>query len=193
MKTWMLAARPKTLGAAIAPVVMGSAMAVEAGGFHLGSAVCCLLGALLIQIGTNFANDYFDHAKGADTSQRIGPTRATQGGPRFPGRNDAGHRAGFRARMRAGTLYRHARRLARSSRSALCRFCAACSTPAAPSRWLATSAWPTSSCSVFFGPVAVCGTYYVQTAPDRYRLPAGRRGGGLVFRRDSHGQQPARH
>ena len=76
----MLAARPKTLGAAIAPVVIGSAMAFDAGGFHPFSAVCCLLGALFIQIGTNFANDYFDHAKGADTPGRIGPTRATQAG-----------------------------------------------------------------------------------------------------------------
>ena len=79
-KIWFLAARPKTLPAAAAPVVIGTALAVADGRFHGLSALCALLGALLIQIGTNFANDYFDHAKGADTGGRIGPLRVTQAG-----------------------------------------------------------------------------------------------------------------
>jgi 1,4-dihydroxy-2-naphthoate polyprenyltransferase len=80
LSTWFLAARPRTLPAAAAPVIMGTALAYDAGGFHLWSAMAALVGALLIQIGTNFANDYFDHAKGVDTHLRTGPTRATQAG-----------------------------------------------------------------------------------------------------------------
>ena len=77
---WTAAARPKTLGAAVAPVLMGTAMAWEAGGFHAPAALCALLGALLIQIGTNFSNDYADFLKGADTGVRKGPLRVTQAG-----------------------------------------------------------------------------------------------------------------
>jgi 1,4-dihydroxy-2-naphthoate octaprenyltransferase len=77
---WVEAARPKTLPAGCAPVLIGSVMALEARGFHLGAALCALLGALLIQIGTNYANDYFDFVKGTDTEKRIGPTRATAAG-----------------------------------------------------------------------------------------------------------------
>ncbi len=55
-------------------------MAADAGGLHAPSALCALTGALLIQIGTNYANDYSDYAKGTDTPERLGPTRATQAG-----------------------------------------------------------------------------------------------------------------
>ena len=75
-----MASRPKTLPAAAAPVVIGAAMAYGDGVFHLLSASLCLACALLIQIGTNLANDYFDFKKGADTAGRIGPTRVTQAG-----------------------------------------------------------------------------------------------------------------
>ena len=79
-KTWLLASRPKTLPAAIAPVVIGVAIAYADGAVHALSTACALLGAILIQIGTNFANDYFDFVKGTDTADRKGPTRATQAG-----------------------------------------------------------------------------------------------------------------
>lgn len=75
-----MAARPRTLSAGVAPVIMGTAMALEAGGFHAPSALLCLLVAISIQIGTNFANDYYDFIKGADTAARLGPTRVTQAG-----------------------------------------------------------------------------------------------------------------
>lgn len=81
---WTAAARPKTLGAAVAPVLVGTAMAWAAGGFHAGAALCALLGALLIQIGTNFSNDYTDYLKGADTEARKGPLRVTQAGLVLP-------------------------------------------------------------------------------------------------------------
>jgi 1,4-dihydroxy-2-naphthoate octaprenyltransferase len=77
---WVLAARPKTLWAAVAPVAVGTAMAIDAGGFHAGAALVALLGALLIQIGTNYSNDYSDFLKGADTHERVGPLRVTQAG-----------------------------------------------------------------------------------------------------------------
>ncbi len=77
---WLLAVRPKTLGAALAPILIGTAMAFAEGKGHAGAALVALLGALLIQIGTNFSNDYFDFIKGADTEERLGPMRATEAG-----------------------------------------------------------------------------------------------------------------
>jgi 1,4-dihydroxy-2-naphthoate polyprenyltransferase len=80
IRIWVVAARPKTLWASCAPVVIGTAMAYHYGAFHWPSALCALVGAMLIQIGTNYANDYFDFVKGADTAERLGPLRATQAG-----------------------------------------------------------------------------------------------------------------
>lgn len=77
---WVTAARPKTLWAAVAPVLVGTAMAFEAGVLHAPSALCALLGAMLIQVGTNYSNDYVDFLKGADTAERKGPLRVTQAG-----------------------------------------------------------------------------------------------------------------
>jgi 1,4-dihydroxy-2-naphthoate octaprenyltransferase len=79
-KVWLLAARPRTLPAAVAPVVVGSALAYAHGGFDLGAALLALLGSICIQVGTNLFNDYADFRKGADTHERIGPARATQRG-----------------------------------------------------------------------------------------------------------------
>lgn len=75
-----MAARPRTLPAAAAPVIVGSAVAWHEGMFQLGPALAALAGALLIQIGTNLANDVFDFQKGADTHERLGPVRVTQAG-----------------------------------------------------------------------------------------------------------------
>ena len=76
----MLAARPKTLPAAAAPVVVGTSVAINEGVYHPGPALAALLGALLLQIGSNLANDVFDYKKGADTTKRLGPMRVTQAG-----------------------------------------------------------------------------------------------------------------
>ena len=77
---WIVAARPATLTAAFAPVAVGTACAWRVGGFRWDAALAALLGAFLIQIATNFANDMFDFQKGADTEERLGPTRAAQAG-----------------------------------------------------------------------------------------------------------------
>ncbi|MBV0922903.1 1,4-dihydroxy-2-naphthoate polyprenyltransferase [Halomicroarcula limicola] len=79
-KAWLMAARPQTLPAGAAPVVVGMGVAVHADVFAPIPALAALIGALLIQIGTNFANDYYDAVKGADTDDREGFTRVTAGG-----------------------------------------------------------------------------------------------------------------
>ncbi|HYP87896.1 MAG TPA: 1,4-dihydroxy-2-naphthoate polyprenyltransferase, partial [Polyangiaceae bacterium] len=78
--SWVLAARPKTLSAASVPVLVGSACAFALESFRWGPALAALGGALLLQIGANFANDVYDYEKGADTAERLGPTRAVQAG-----------------------------------------------------------------------------------------------------------------
>jgi 1,4-dihydroxy-2-naphthoate octaprenyltransferase len=83
-RVWIPAARPRTLPAAVAPVVMGTAVAWGEGAFHAAAAAAALLGAVLIQVGTNYANDYFDHVKGVDTEARLGPRRATASGQVSP-------------------------------------------------------------------------------------------------------------
>ena len=77
---WWEAARPRTLPAAIAPVMAASALAWHDGGLNGVAAGICLAFALLIQIGTNYANDYYDFVKGADTAERVGPRRAVAAG-----------------------------------------------------------------------------------------------------------------
>ena len=77
---WLAAARPRTLPAAISPVMVGSALAGHEGAFDAAAAAICLGFALLVQIGTNFANDYYDFVQGADTAARVGPRRAVAAG-----------------------------------------------------------------------------------------------------------------
>ncbi|MCC5925160.1 MAG: 1,4-dihydroxy-2-naphthoate polyprenyltransferase [Bacteroidetes bacterium] len=83
-KVWTQASRPKTLAAAAVPVIVGSALAFSDGFFDLIPALFALICAMLIQIGTNFANDYYDFVKGADTVDRIGFERATSSGKIAP-------------------------------------------------------------------------------------------------------------
>ncbi len=84
MSAWFLAARPRTLVAGLVPVAVGSALAWRDHVFAIGPAFAALIGALLIQIGTNLVNDYFDFKRGADTAERLGPPRATQQGWLLP-------------------------------------------------------------------------------------------------------------
>ncbi len=80
MSPWIAAARLRTLPAAAAPVVVGTACAHASGGVAWGPALAALSGALAIQIGTNFANDVFDAERGADGPDRVGPLRAVSAG-----------------------------------------------------------------------------------------------------------------
>lgn len=79
-RVWVMASRPPTLTAAIAPVAVGTAVAIRDDVFDAGPAVAALLGALALQVGANFANDLSDFRRGADTADRIGPVRVTQTG-----------------------------------------------------------------------------------------------------------------
>lgn len=160
LSVWILAARPKTLFAAVAPVLMGTVMAVAAGRGHALSAGMALLGALLLQVATNFCNDYADFKKGADTSERVGPTRATQAGLVAP------------ATMLRATL------LTFAAAGLVCLYFvyrggwpfAVIGALALLSGWAYTAGpyplgyhgWGDLFVLVFFGPVAVAGAYYLQ-------------------------------
>ena len=84
LSIWMLAARPKTLPATVAPVIVASALAYAHKSFALLPAISALAVALLLQIGVNLANDYFDYIKGIDSEDRLGPLRITQSGLKSP-------------------------------------------------------------------------------------------------------------
>lgn len=79
-RAWIVACRPATLTAAVSPVIVGSACARASGSFRLAPALAALGGAVLLQIGSNLANDVFDFEKGADTAERLGPVRTAQAG-----------------------------------------------------------------------------------------------------------------
>ena len=80
LRLWIIAARPRTLPAAIAPVLVGTALAGTEDVFRPLAFVCALIGSVFIQIGTNLSNDYSDARRGADTEDRLGPVRVTAGG-----------------------------------------------------------------------------------------------------------------
>src|SRR2546430_16684164 len=79
-RIWLMAARPRTLPAAVAPVLVGTALAGQAGVFHPLTFIATLVGAVFIQVGTNLSNDYSDARRGADTEDRLGPVPVTAGG-----------------------------------------------------------------------------------------------------------------
>jgi 1,4-dihydroxy-2-naphthoate polyprenyltransferase len=80
-RLWLMAARPRTLPAAIAPVLVGTAAAVEVSGkLRVGAFIAALIGSVFIQTGTNLSNDYSDARRGADTADRLGPVRVTSSG-----------------------------------------------------------------------------------------------------------------
>jgi len=90
LHAWVLASRPRTLLAAIVPVVVGTAIAVNDNKFKFSAALVALLCSVLIQIGTNFVNDLFDFLKGTDKEGRVGPARAVASGMISPAQMKAG-------------------------------------------------------------------------------------------------------
>lgn len=160
---WVAATRPRTLGAAVVPVTVGLALAADAGRVRPGIGALTLVVAVLIQITTNFANDYFDAVHGADGPDRLGP-------PRLSGRSPEAARA-----MRTGMT-------AAAALAALlgCGLVAVGGLPilaigvasllAAVAYTggpypLAYHGWGDAFVFVFFGPVAVGGTVLLQGAP----------------------------
>ena len=89
-RAWIIASRPRTLPAAIAPVIVGTAVAIHDGAFEPLAALAALFAALMIQIGSNFANDLGDFHRGTDRVGRVGPTRVTTAGLLTPGQVKAG-------------------------------------------------------------------------------------------------------
>ena len=102
LRLWLLAARPRTLPAAIAPVLVGTALAGSEGTFRVLPFVAALVGSVFIQIGTNLSNDYSDARRGADTEDRLGPVRVTAGGLMPPRRVLVGTYVAFGVAVAAG-------------------------------------------------------------------------------------------
>jgi 1,4-dihydroxy-2-naphthoate octaprenyltransferase len=89
-RAWVIASRPRTLPAAVAPVIVGAAVAIHDGVFQPAAALAALFAALMIQIGSNFANDLGDFRRGTDRVGRVGPTRVTTAGLLSPEQVKAG-------------------------------------------------------------------------------------------------------
>jgi len=102
LRIWLLASRPATLTVAFAPVFVGAAVAHARGDVRVAAVVVALVAATLIQVGTNFANDVFDHEKGADGPDRKGPLRVTQAGLLTPAQVRGGMIAAFAAAAGCG-------------------------------------------------------------------------------------------
>ena len=157
---WVLAARPRTLPAAIAPVVLGSAMAIADKTFVWLPAAAAFMVALLLQIGVNLANDYFDYQKGIDTADRLGPLRVTQSGLIPATQVKAGMMMTFILSMIPGFYLLAVGGLPVLIIGLAC-FCAALAYSGGPFP-LASHGLGDLFVFIFFGLVAVCGTYYVQ-------------------------------
>nr|MBA2506021.1 1,4-dihydroxy-2-naphthoate polyprenyltransferase [Thermoleophilaceae bacterium] len=102
LRLWLVAARPRTLPAAIAPVLVGTALAGSEGTFRPLAFTAALIGSVFIQIGTNLSNDYSDARRGADTEDRLGPVRVTAGGLMPPKRVLVGTYVAFGVAVAAG-------------------------------------------------------------------------------------------
>jgi len=157
---WRLATRPPTLTAAIAPVLVGTGAAIAASSFRVLPALAALFGALCLQIGANLANDVFDHERGADTAERMGPPRAAQSGLLTPLQLRAGMAASFGLATLAGVYLVYAAGWPVVI-VGVASIVAAIIYTGGP--------WPTGYHALgdlftfaFFGVVAVTGTYYVQ-------------------------------
>ncbi len=175
-KAWLMAARPQTLPAAAAPVIVGTGLAAHEGVFAPLPAVMAFVGAALIQIGTNFANDYYDAVKGADTDDREGFTRVTQSGLISPEQVKLATLVTFALAILTGTYLVYVGGVPILVVGLVSVFCG----------WAYTGGpYPLGYHGlgdlfvfVFFGLVAVTGTYYVQAAavlaePLSTTIPAG--------------------
>lgn len=161
VKIWLDSCRPKTLPASIAPVMIGAAMAYDI--FRIDMLILALTfaAAILIQIGTNLANDYYDFIKGADTSKRQGPVRATQAGFVKPAQMKAAFLLAFALACVCG-LYLVFKGGIVILLTGVISLALGVLYTAGPFP-LAYYGLGDFFVLVFFGPVAVAGTYYLQT------------------------------
>lgn len=160
LTAWKMALRIPTLTAAVAPVAVGTGVAIHDDAFRLLPALAALFGALCLQAGANFANDVFDFERGADTEDRLGPPRATQLGLLSPRQMKTGMWAAFSLAMAVGIYLVYVGGWPIVA-VGLASLVAAIIYTGGP--------WPTGYHAlgdvftfVFFGLVAVVGTYYVQ-------------------------------
>jgi 1,4-dihydroxy-2-naphthoate polyprenyltransferase len=102
LRLWIVASRPRTLPAAVAPVLVGTALAISEDDFRPLAFAAALIGSVFIQIGTNLANDYSDARRGADTEDRLGPVRVTAGGLMPPQRVLTGTYVAFAVAVACG-------------------------------------------------------------------------------------------
>ena len=162
LSAWILASRPRTLFAAAAPVVVGSAIAIRDDGFALWPALAALLGAILLQVGSNLANDVFDFQRGADAQDRVGPLRVTQAGLLTPAQVLRGMWIVFALSLIPG-LYLAARGGWPVIAIGVSAIAAAILYTGGPLPY-GYKGLGEIFVFVFFGLVAVSGTYYVQTS-----------------------------
>lgn len=160
LQVWLLAIRPKTLPAAAASAIVGAAVAFYDGAFLWGPALACLLAALLLQIGANLANDVFDYYRGADTHARLGPLRVTQAGLLRPGQVMLGMWLVFGLAAMLG-VYLYLQAGWPVLLIGVASIAAAIAYTGGPFPF-GYYGLGDLVVFIFFGPVAVCGTYFVQ-------------------------------
>ena len=178
LKKWFLAIRPATLFASISPVLVGTSMAYKDGVFHLPSALAAAIGAIFIQIGTNLANDYYDFVHGVDHEGRLGPVRVTQKGIIDPDSVRRGFIIAFIVAILAG-IYLILRGGMPIFIIGVLSIIFGITYSAGP--------FPTGYYGladplviIFFGPVAVGGTYYVQALSINGKVLIAGLGPGLI-------------
>lgn len=168
---WIIAARPQTLPAGAAPVIVGTAIAIDQEMVAIGPAIAAFIGAMLIQIGTNLANDYYDAKRGVDTNERAGFTRVTHSGLIAPERVKIAMVASFSAAIVVGFYLVYIGGVPIIIIGLVSVLCGIA---------YAGGPFPFGSYGlgdlfvfVFFGLIATTGTYYVQavaTIGDRFPL-----------------------
>ncbi|MFN2617837.1 MAG: 1,4-dihydroxy-2-naphthoate polyprenyltransferase [Thermoleophilaceae bacterium] len=165
-RLWLMAARPRTLPAAVAPVLVGTALAGSEDVFRPLAFVAALIGSVFIQIGTNLANDYSDARRGADTEDRLGPVRVTAGGLMPPRQVLVGTYVAFGMAVAAG-LYLAAVAGWELLLVGIASILAGVLYTGGP-RPYGYAGLGELFVFLFFGVVAVVGSYYVQTEDLRW-------------------------
>ena len=165
-RIWILASRPRTLPAAIAPVLVGTALAASEDEFRVLPFIAALVGSIFIQIGTNLSNDYSDARRGADTEERLGPVRVTAGGLMPPRHVLVGTYVAFGVAVAAG-LYLAAVAGWELLVVGVASILAGVLYTGGP-RPYGYEGLGELFVFVFFGIVAVVGSYYVQTEELRW-------------------------